>query len=54
MAGSLILIHIAIADPDPEGGKSAQKRRKITGKYENQKKFKILFVLCSHTRSGRR
>jgi hypothetical protein len=35
--GSWFRIRIANADPDPEGGKSAQKRRKI--KSEDQKKY---------------
>jgi hypothetical protein len=34
---SWVRIHIANADPDPEGGKSAQKRRKI--KSEDQRKI---------------
>jgi hypothetical protein len=29
LMGSWIRIRIANADPDPEGGKSAQKRRKL-------------------------
>jgi hypothetical protein len=37
-SGYWIRIRIANADPDPEGGKSAQKRRKLS---QNRKKIKI-------------